>query len=90
MKFTTEGKRHLGAAIRSSDFRKVYATEKVNNWCEKIIKLSEYAKTQPHAAYSALRHGKVLKFAYFLRTIPGMQECIKPLDHLIIDKFIPT
>ena len=89
MKFTTEGKRHLGAAIRSSE-KKVYATEKVNNWCEKIIKLSEYAKTQPHAAYSALRHGKVLKFAYFLRTIPGMQECIKPLDHLIIDKFIPT
>ena len=31
IKFTTEGKRHFGAAIGSSDFRKVYATEKVNN-----------------------------------------------------------
>ena len=44
IKFTIEGKRHLGAAIGSSDFRKVYATEKVNNWCEEIIKLSEFLK----------------------------------------------
>ena len=31
IKFTTEGKRHLNAAIGSSGFRKVYATEKVND-----------------------------------------------------------
>ena len=31
VKFTTEGKRHLGAAVGSSDFRKVYATEKVKS-----------------------------------------------------------
>ena len=40
----------MGAAIGSSDFRKLYATEKVNNWCEEINKFSEYAKTQPHHA----------------------------------------
>ena len=57
IKFTTEGKKHLRAAVGSSDFRKVYATEKVNNWCEEIIKLSEFAKTQPHAAYSTFCHG---------------------------------
>ena len=57
IKFTTERKKHLRAAVGSSDFRKVYATEKVNNWCEEIIKLSEFAKTQPHAAYSAFCHG---------------------------------
>ena len=44
IKFTTEGKRHLGATIGSSDFRKVYATEKVNNWCEEISKRSEHVK----------------------------------------------
>ena len=32
MKFTTEGKRHLGVANGSSGFRKVYVTKKVNNW----------------------------------------------------------
>ena len=51
IKFTSEGRRHLGAASGSSDLRKVDATEKVNNRCEQISKLSEYAKTQPHAAY---------------------------------------
>ena len=90
IKFTTERKKHLRAAVGSSDFRKLYATEKVNNWCEEIIKLSEFAKTQPHAAYSAFCHGQVDKFTYFLRTIPGMQEYIKLLDHLITNKFIPT
>ena len=56
--------RHLGAAIGSSDFRKIYATEKVNNRCQEISKLSEYAKTQPHAAYSAFCHGEPHKFTY--------------------------
>ena len=73
-----------------ADFRKIYATEKTKNWCEEIIKLSEFAKTQPHAAYSAFCHGEIHKFTYFLRTISGMQEYIKPLDHLITNKFIPT
>ena len=75
----------MGAAIGSSDFRKVYATEKLV-----IIKLSEFAKTQHHVAYSAFCHGEVHKFTYYLRTISGMQEYIKPFDHLITNKFIAT
>ena len=79
----------MGVAIESSDFRKVYATEKVNNWCEEISKLNKYAETQPHAVYSAFCHGKVHKFTYFLRTISGMQEYIKLLDDSITNEFIP-
>ena len=71
-----------------ADFRKTYATEKAKNWCGEIIKLSEFAKTQPHAAYSAFCHGEIHKFTHFLTTISGMQEYIKPLDHLITNKFI--
>ena len=70
-----------------ADFRKIYATEKAKNWCGEIIKLSEFAKTQPHAAYSAFCHGEIHKFTHFLTTISGMQEYIKPLDHLITNKF---
>ena len=58
--------------------------------CEEIIKLIEFAKTQPHGAYSAFCYDEVHKFTYFLRTIPGMQKYIKPVDHLITNKFIPT
>ena len=80
IKFTSEGKRHLvGAAIGSDNFRKIYAREKVNLWCQEMERLSEYAKTQPHAAYSAFCHGKIHKYTYFMRTIPGMREFIKPL-----------
>ena len=43
-----------------------------------------------HAAYSAFYHGEVHKFTYFLRTTPGTQEYIKPLDDLITNEFIPT
>ena len=35
IKVTTEGKRHLGAALGADDFRKKYATEKVAKWCKK-------------------------------------------------------
>ena len=45
--FTTEGKRHLGAALGSTDFRTMYVNEKVTNWCNELNKLSEYAETQP-------------------------------------------
>ena len=77
IKFSPKGKRHLGAAIGSSDFRKVYARDKVNNWCEEISKLSVYAKIEPHAAYSAVYHGEVHKFTYF-------QICNSVLNHLMI------
>ena len=30
------------------------------------------------------------RFTYFLRTIPGMQEYIKPLDNIITNKLIPA
>ena len=74
---TTEGKRHLGALLGSEDFRKIYCEEKVNEWCAEIEKLSDYAKSQPHAAFL---HGEMHKSAYFMRTIPEMNIYIKKLD----------
>ena len=34
--FTTEGKRHLGAALGSKNFRDEYASSKVNDWCDEL------------------------------------------------------
>ena len=64
-----------------ADFRKIYATEKAKNWCGEIIKLSEFAKTQPHAAYSAFCHGEVHKFIYLKEQF---LVCKSILNHLII------
>ena len=57
IKITVDGKRHLGAALGTNDFKISYISEKVENWCKKMEKLAEIAKTQPHAAYAAYVHG---------------------------------
>ena len=90
IKFTCEGKRHLGVAIGTNEFRIQYVSEKVEEWCKEMKRLSALAKTQPHAAFSAYNHGEQHKFTYFLRTIEGMNELIKPLDNIIMNTFLPA
>ena len=90
IQFTTEGQRHLGVNIGSNEFRTQYATGLVKQWCDEMIKLSEFAKTEPHAAYSAFCHGEIHKYTYFMRTIPGMNEYMEPLDEIIESKFLPA
>ena len=87
IKITSEGKRHLGAAIANNNFRKEYATEKVSKWCKEIEQLSIYAKSQPQVAFSAFIHGIQHKYTYFLRTIQGMEEFILPLDKVLTETF---
>ena len=90
LNYTIEGQRHLGAAIGSDVFRKSYATEKVKSWCDEIESLCVFAKSQPHAAYTAFCHGVIHKYTYFLRTIPQMETYLEPLDKLIEEQFLPT
>ena len=42
IKISCEGKRHLGAVIGSEDFKSEYVREKITNWTQEIIKLTEY------------------------------------------------
>jgi hypothetical protein len=90
IKITTTGKRHLGAALGSQDFKKEYISEKVEQWMGDIEKLSEIAESQPQAAYSAYIHGYQHKFRYFLRTLADIKEELRPLDELITNKLIPS
>jgi hypothetical protein len=90
IKFTTTGKRHLGAALGSQDFKKEYISEKVTKWCSELEKLADIAESQPHAAYSAYVHGYQHKFRYFLRTLSDIKEELKPLDEVISNKLIPS
>ena len=80
---TTEGKRHLGAALRSKSFRDEYAPSKVSDWCDELDRLSEIAKSQPQASYTAFIHGQQGKFNYFMRTIPEMHEHMLQVDEKI-------
>ena len=64
-------------------FRAQYATEKVTKRCNELHRLADFAKTQLHAAYSAFTHGILGQYNYFMRTIPGIHEFIKPVDDVI-------
>ena len=90
IRITTAGKRHLGAALGSVDFRKEYVSEKVGEWSREVVKLAEFAQSQPHAAYAAFIHGEQHRFRFCMRTIPGMEEYLKPLDDVIDEKLIPA
>ena len=87
---TTSGKRHIGAALGSQDFKTAYINEKVSKWCNEIKNLADIALSQPHAAYSAYTHGMQHKYRYFIRTIEGIQEQLKPLDDIITNTLIPA
>ena len=90
IKYTIDGKRHLGAVIGSPEFRAEYSKKKIDKWCGEMKKLAEIAITEPQAAFAAYTHGEMHKFNYFLRTIPNMQQFLEPLDRVIDDQFLPA
>ena len=77
---TIKGKRHLGAALGANTFTEEYVSRKVSDWVEEIMRLSEVAITQPHAAYAAFTHGLSSHWTYISRTIPRtFRTCSVPL-----------
>ena len=87
---TTEGKRHLGAAIGSRSYTVEYVNGKVRKWSEEIIQLANIAKTQPHAAYCAYTHGLSSRWTFLSRTIPDIAELLQPLEDAIQQHLIPA
>jgi hypothetical protein len=87
IKITIDGNRHLGAVVGTEKNKEKYVSEKVSEWILQIGRLSEIAKSQPHAAFSAFNHGLRHRYTYLMRTIPGISSMLTPLDEAI-DKFI--
>jgi len=83
IKITTDGHRHLGAVVGTRDNKEKFVKEKVIEWVRQINKLSEFACTQPHAAFSAFIHGLRHRYTYVMRTIPNVSILFKPLDFAI-------
>ena len=87
---TSEGKRHLGAAIGSHSFTVQYVSRKVQEWSEEVQRLAHVAISQPHAAYAAFTHGLAGRWTYLLRIIPDVQDLLLPLENVIQQHFIPA
>ena len=88
LKITVAGQRHLGAVIGPNIDKERYVKEKVTEWIKEVRKLSEIAKTEPHAAYTAFTFGLKHKWNYVLRTIPGITELLQPLEECIRNEFM--
>ena len=88
-KIRTDGHRHLGAAYGSDSFREEYILALVGKWKGMLQRLTQFSKSQPHAAHSAFTHGLRHKFTYFMRTME-LGNFMEPLDELISYEFIPS
>ena len=66
---TTEGCKHLGAALGSRDFFEEYVDEKVEEWVAQVTRLAEFATTQPQSNYAAFVFGLRHHWTYFLRLL---------------------
>ena len=88
--WTAEGKRQLGAVIRSTEYRDEYVRDLVKDWNNQLTVLSTIAETQPQAAYLAFASGFKSKINYFLRTTPNICHLLLLLERTIWNRFIPA
>jgi hypothetical protein len=90
VQITSDGKRHLGAAVGSAVFKNDYISEKVEGWVASIERLAKFAVTQPHAAFSAFTHRLQSRWTFVSRTVPGLVEAFQPIEDAIRTVFIPS
>ena len=84
MNITTEGNRHLGAALGLKSYRDEYCSDMVNEWVDQLNALCDVAETQPQA----YTRGFASKFTYFQRTIPDIGNYLSPIQDIIDKKLI--
>ena len=63
-KLLQRGKKHLGAAIGSEDFKASYVKSPRDNWIDQLNLLSKIAESEPQSAYSAFVGGFKGKLSY--------------------------
>ena len=90
VKITPGGKRQLGAAIGTAEFKTEFVGEKVAKWVHQIDILSQVAAFDPHSAYvaftSSLRH----RYTYVMRTVADIGAIMQPLEDAIRYKLLPA
>ena len=87
---THNGHRHLGATLGTKSFTEEFVREKVKTWKNELDTLSQFAKTEPHAAFSAFIHGLKGQWTYLLRTIEEITPLLQPLEESIRQSLLPA
>lgn len=69
VQFTSEGQRHLGAAIGSQSFKATYLKKKITEWIGNIERLAKIAVTEPQVALSAFVQRMQSRWVFVTRTV---------------------
>ena len=67
-----------------------YDRSKVKIWSSNLAHLSEIAKSQPHASFTALTHGLQSKWSYLCWVIPNIGHLLSPLDEMLRSDLLPA
>ena len=87
---TSEGHKYLGGVIGKKNYKISYTQKLVSNWVNQIKLMSEIAKSEPQAVYSAFTGGFISKFTYHLRVIDHAKDLLKPVDDVSTHHLIPA
>ena len=87
---TLDAQKYLGSWLGEEESASVCMEMKVSERMDNISLLAEIARSQPHAAHSALTHGIMSQWLYFMRTSPCITHLLQPLENTIRSKLIPS
>jgi hypothetical protein len=79
VQFTSEGMRHLGAAMGSQTFKESYLQKKINEWISNVERLAKIAVTEPQVAFSAFIQRMQSRWVFVLRSVKDISELMQPL-----------
>lgn len=63
---------------------------KVEDWVKEVTRLAEFARSQPQVSYAAFTFGLRHRWTYLMRTLPGIENLLQPLERAISDVLIPS
>ena len=87
---TTQGRKHLGAALGSRPIVEQCVSQQVKEWTAELEQLSIIARSHPQAAYCAYSHGLKGRWLYLARTVPNIGDLLQPLEDTLRQRFIPA
>ena len=87
---TTDGHKHIGAALGSQSFKEEYVKKKVDCWVKDINNLTEIAQEEPQAALSAFNVGLSKRWTFLQRTVQGTSQMFQPVENAIRESLIPA
>ena len=89
MVITSDGSKHLGAALGTDEFVEAYVREKAKKIAKQIETLAEIAEYEPQAAYTGYVVVVKHKWTFLQRTIPNTGEWYADIEDRLRNCLIP-